>query len=140
MKDFGYCIWLVSNDENNVWEFKEKGFKTHLTIFKNLSYSASIKLFLSLEKQSIILEKKSLPKPIQDDGFYSLQYPIYFSDLNKTKKPGWWPNDAHISINYNYDEPFLKVKDNLNLPDKCEFNDIVLMKCIGHYSKWEKIL
>lgn len=140
MKDFGYCIWLVSDKLNNPWELQDKGFKTHVTMFKNLSYSESIKLFLSLEKQSIIVEKDCLVQQTQDDKFYSLQYPVYFSNLNKIKNPNWWPDDAHISIKYNYDEPFLKVKDNLNLPDKCEFNDVVLMKCTGHYKDWEKVL
>ena len=140
MKDFGYCIWLVSDKLNNPWELQDKGFKTHVTLFKNLSYSESIKLFLSLEKQSIIVEKDRLLQQTEDDKFYSLQYPIYFSNLNKIKKPDWWPDDAHISINYNYDEPFLNFKNNLNLTEKCEFNDIVLMKCTGHYREWEKVL
>ena len=49
MHDFGYCIWLVPEEDK--WDLPwTAGFETHITIYKSLSYFDALRLFLSLNQ------------------------------------------------------------------------------------------
>lgn len=136
MHNFGYCIWLVPEEDN--WDLPSKGFPTHITIFKHLSYFDAIRLFLSLSTKSIVVERSIDPIQTSEGGFHALQYPVVYSKLNKDEKPTWWPSDAHISVKYQYD---LEITDKHsgNLTDSCKFEKFAIMKCDGHYSKWMRL-
>ena len=64
-----------------------------------------------------------------ENGFNALYYLIEYSNKNKDEKPLWWPDNAHISIRYKYDEDFTSSEKNLNLINKtCEMKGLRLMK------------
>ena len=138
MHDFGYCIWLVSSD--NKWDFPDKGFRSHITLFKNLSSFDATRLFLSLQNENILVERENKLEETNTSDFYCLQFPVTFSSKNKQEKPPWWPIDAHISIKYNYNNPVNCIQSINNIPMECMFDEIIIMKCHGHYRNWSKIM
>ena len=136
MHNFGYCIWLLP--EENKWDLHSKGFPTHITIFKHLSYFDAIRLFLSLSTKSIVVERELDPIQTSENGFHAIQYPVIYSKLNKNEKPTWWPNDAHISLKYQYDSEITEALSE-RISESCRFNKFAIMKCDGHFSKWMRL-
>ena len=129
MYDFGYCIWLLPEQEN--WHLPDKGFLTHITIYKNLSYFDAIRLFLTIERTLNHINTS-------EDGFHALQYPVAYSKLNNDEKPIWWPNDAHISLKYQYDSEITDTRVE-TLSKSCKFEKFAIMKCNGHYNEWMRL-
>lgn len=136
MQDFGYCIWLVPEEDK--WDLPRKGFETHITIYKSLSYFDALRLFLSLSTTQIIVERDAEYNQTSEGGFQALQYPVVYSKLNKVEKPIWWPSDAHISVKYQYN---LEITDTHieKLSESCKFNKLIIMKCDGHFKTWTRL-
>ena len=137
MQNFGHCIWLVP--EENVWDLPEKGFQTHITIYKNLSSFDALRLFLSLSNKSIIIDRGTECIKTHENGFHALQYPVNYSKSNKEKQPAWWTKNQHVSVRYKYDS---QIKDTHveNMSIMCRFNKFIIMKCDGHFSEWSHIM
>ena len=134
MKEFGYCIWLVSNDDN--WHYPNKGFRTHLTIKSNLTLNDAKNFYKLLQKNPVVLKINSDLKKSVSDDFYALYYNVVF----KNNKPFWWPNDAHVSFKYKYNNDFSNEDKNFKIKNQeCLFNDIIIMNCNDHYSKWHQV-
>ena len=137
MQDFGYCIWLVPEEDK--WDLPwTAGFETHITIYKSLSYFDALRLFLSLSTKSIIVERGRDSIQTSENRFHALQYPVVYSKLNKGEKPTWWPNDAHISVKYKYDSEITDTPIT-KLSESCKFNKLIIMKCDGHFKTWTRL-
>ena len=138
MKNFGYCLWLVPGIRNKVINFTD-GFKPHITIKKNLTKFQSFEEFKKIylaEPIKFKLDDKYILS--EEDNFYALYYKV--SPL--VYKPLWWPEDAHISFRYKYDEPFTQneIDNTLNKYIKyLTFDTIEIRNCNGHFKNWEKI-
>ena len=134
MKNFEYCIWLVSNKDT--WKHSEKEFRTHMTIKSNLSLNEAKKIYKNINKSQYILK-------INSDLLYSVQdnfHALYYNVICKNDKPLWWPSDAHVSFKYNYDIDFSNEDKQFNINNKeCLFNDIIIMNCNNHYTNWYQI-
>ena len=140
MHDFGYCIWLVKNKEDYIWNFPNKGFETHITIKKNLIYEDCLKYYNLLRRYTVVVEKSDRVVQTHENNFYALQFSVIYSNLNVKDKPEWWPNDAHVTIKYKYDEKFMEsdIKQSV-ITKRCLFDKLIMVKCIGHYNDWEII-
>lgn len=136
MQDFGYCIWLVPEEDK--WDLPKKGFETHITIYKNLSYFDAIRLFLSLTNKTIIVERGSEYNQTSVNGFNALEYPVVYSKTNKDDPPIWWAKNPHISVRYQYDSEITDTHIG-NLSESCKFNKLIIMKCDGHFRTWTRL-
>ena len=135
---FNYCVWLIPRLKHS-WSRYTNGFQPHLTIKSKLSKSDAVLLYTKLR-----LDKPLKVKLVGDliyevkDGFHSLYYltePVY-----KNKKPEWYPENAHISFRYKYNETFSKseIKEVKNLikEKEAELTDFKLVYCNEHFLKW----
>ena len=136
MQDFGYCIWLVP--EKDKWDLPGKGFESHITIYKHLSYFDAIRLFLSLSNKTIIIDRGPEYNQTSVNGFYALEYPVVYSNTNKDDPPIWWSKDLHLSIRYKYDSEITDTHIE-KLSESCKFNKLIIMKCNGHFRTWTRL-
>lgn len=135
MKNFGYCIWLVNN--KSIWNYPNKGFRTHLTIKSNLTLDQAINIYNSIKKKPIILKINSDLLQSEEDNFYALYYNVKYIN---TDKPNWWPNNPHVSFKYKYNLEFSNDDKKFEIIHKeCLFDDIIIMNCNNHYSEWYQI-
>ena len=135
--DYNYCIWLINNKINN-WEKKEKGFLTHMSIKTHLKKNEAILLFNQIKKDIDFIKltiNSELIESNDESGFNALYY-----NVSGNKKFSWWPDNAHVSFHYKYNEAF-SIKDKEYKPKKnwCIFNDIIIMKCTGHHKDWTQL-
>ena len=141
--DFGYCIWLMCDKDSELSKLTN-GFDAHMSVKINLDEINGKEFFdyLSCDNnKSIIVD--IIPKKVMnyENGFNALYYLIEYSNKNKDEKPFWWPEHAHVSIRYKYDEDFTSSEKNLNLINKtCEMKGLRLMKCTGHHSIWKQVI
>ena len=137
MQDFGYCIWLVPEEDK--WDLPwTAGFETHITIYKSLSYFDAIRLFLSLSYKTIVIERVAEYNQTNVNGFYALEYPVVYSKTNKESPPIWWPKNPHISVKYKYDSEITDTPIT-KLSESCKFNKLIIMKCDGHFKTWTRL-
>ena len=102
MKDFGYCVWLIS--ENNSWYKFTNGFIPHITIKHSLSYSNALRLYLAIKPKDINVELDTPEVSVEKD-FWSLFYKLKPLE----NKPDWYPEKSHISFVYNYGKPITSI-------------------------------
>ena len=108
-----------------------------MTIKSHLTKKEALKLFNKINNiEPILLKLDSESLQTYDKtGFNALIYNVT-TDI----KPEWWPEDAHVSFQYKYNQKFtndeIKFKPYSN---ECFFNKIIVMKCTGHHNNWIKI-
>lgn len=136
MKDFGYCIWFIS--ENSSWYKFTNGFIPHITIKHSLSYSDALRLYLAINPKDINVELDNPEVSVEED-FWALYYKLKPLE----NKPDWYPNKAHISFIYNYNSPITSIHVNhlkqYLTPYNETFTKIALVYCKGHYKKWKML-
>lgn len=136
---FGRCLWLIP-DELSDWHNYTDGFTPHMTIKTNVTdkelefYRNNIDLNKSYEVELIddlIYEKKN--------NFHCLYFKVKLHGF----KPNWWPDNAHISLKYRYNNSITKKEIekiyNLVKNKKGILNSIKLMSCNTHYNFWKDI-
>jgi hypothetical protein len=137
--DFKYCIWLIF-DKNIELQKLTNSFRPHISIKTDLEENEANIIFKKIKndnkKFNIKLEKNIINS--KENNFYALYFNV---KLLYDIKPTWWPNDAHVSIKYNYNQPFSNEEINSINVKKLEYktDDIIIMKCTGHHSKWIRI-
>jgi hypothetical protein len=136
MKGFKYCIWAVP-ESGNEWYNYTNGFYPHITIKKNLSLDEAFLYFETriFKKTEITLKGDFISS--FNNGFSVLYIKVDHED----KKPDWWPEDAHVSFCYKYNEPFtnqLLEYYSKNIPrKKTLINKFILVRCDGDFINWK---
>ena len=134
MKNFEYCIWLVSNKDT--WKHSEKKFRTHMTIKSNLTLNEAKKIYKNINKGEYFLKIDSYLLSSMEENFNAM----YYNVVCKNNKPSWWPNNAHVSFKYKYNNDFSNEDKNFKIKDEeCLFNDIIIMNCNNHYQEWHQV-
>jgi len=138
MKDFKYCIWLCP-DANHHWNYFSHGFPAHVSLKTNLDYSTALNLFTKIKKQDIEVEFNNLMCD-EDKNLHSMFYTL----KSPKNKPDWWPKNAHIPFYYKYNQKILPdevyyLYSNLKYK-KGMLKNLFLVKCTGHFTKWQIIL
>ena len=133
---FNYCVWLIPNIKN-AWSKYVYGFHPHISIKTNLEKKEAIDYYksISLDKP---LKVKLVGEPVYEvkNKFHSL----YYCAKPVGKAPSWWPQGAHVSFRYRYNEPFSKFdikqfkKQTFELEEL--FTDIKVAYCNDHYRYW----
>lgn len=135
--DYKYCIWLVNNQKNN-WEKKDKGFQTHMSIKTHLDKNKAINFYNKIKKDINSIKLTISSKIIEskdDSGFNALYY-----NVKPDKEYYWWPENAHVSFQYKYNQEFTDdEKKYIPKINWCLFNQIKIIKCTNHHSKWEEL-
>ena len=71
------------------------------------------------------------------NGFCSLYINVDYED----NKPNWWPDDAHVSFCYKYNEPFTRGQleyYSTHMPrNKVLINKFLLVRCDGNFINWK---
>ncbi|RZD41434.1 MAG: hypothetical protein CXT73_04960 [Methanobacteriota archaeon] len=140
--DCGYCIWLLCEDDED-WSKRTNGFKAHMSICTHMTLTEALDMYSILEANaSMIVEAHPGQLIHYNKGFNALYYNIKYSVKNSAPKPWWWPNNAHVSLQYKYDEPFGNGETkSINLVDnECKMKDIIIMKCAGKHKTWKWIM
>lgn len=139
--NFGYCLWLLCEKGEELEKLAD-GFEAHMSILTHMNLTEAFDLYECLEKDTcIVVEVVSYKTITYEDGFNALYFKVNYSEDNEKKKPNWWPNDAHISIKYKYNEDFTQDEKKIKLFDnKCKMKGIKLMRCIGHHKDWRWIM
>ena len=138
MKNFGYCIWLTPDSEEDEWYSYTNGFEPHITILKYLNEEEAKKrkeLINDINMEITLVGE--LIECVEED-FNSLYYNVI-----SNKKVEWWPEDAHVSFNYSYKSISKKEQDEIKEKIKkrtTKFSKIKVKKCDGDYSLWNKII
>lgn len=149
MKNFGYCIWMIPNNEEYLNPYK-RGFSHHLSVKTEMTLSESIKFINSLKQNS---EFNSINVILGDaissyeDNFAAIEFTvhIYNDEIQEeqSENPWWWPDGAHISFEYQYDEPFslekLQEWNRIMKSKKITLSKFIIMKCDGSYLDWKKV-
>ena len=134
MKNFKYCIWLTPYDDNDEWYSYTNGFEPHITIFYYLDKQEAYKKIKLIHDYDINLTITDELIKLSEEGFNSLYYKV---SINKDLD--WWPENAHISFRYKYDDITEKEIDELKNKIKkktARFSKIKIKKCDGHFSYW----
>jgi len=135
MKSFKYCIWALP-EKGHEWYKYTNGFYPHITIISGLSLDEA---FLYFEKNYF---RKSYVTIRDFDscltgGFSALYANVDYVD----EKPTWWPDDAHVSFYYKYNESFTKEcleYYTKNMPrKKVKIGEFLLVRCDGNFMKWK---
>ena len=117
MHDFRYCVWLTT-DNDCMWSRYTNGFKPHLTIKSHLSFDEAFSLQNDGEGTS---PRGATPPDISSNFYESLEIYLDSSIINSKSPdfhalyfgarlgdsiitPHWWPEYAHVSFYYGYDE------------------------------------
>ncbi len=139
---FDYCIWLTS-EKNNELRKITKEFLPHVSIKTNLDSIKKAENFTKLMCINLpIIVDLDYMETTECNGFYALQINVNYSNKNKVKQPVWWPNRAHVSLLYKYHDP-INEKEIKNVWNKinnkeCIFDEIKIMRCNNHHTKWEE--
>ena len=139
MLNFGYCIWM-SPTKNHEWNLMTNGFNIHMSVKTNLNYQQSLD-FISNNKGDYNIEVKLIGNYIIDntDNFHSLFFDVECEGI----KPCWWPDDAHISLLYQYNKAFTEDQINHvinNLKNKSIIlNNMSINRCDGHFLQWQEV-
>ena len=140
MKDFKYCIWYTPKN-NHEWHKFTNGCPPHITIYYYLDKDEAIEKIKELQKYNLNIKLIGNLKQTCVDNFYALQYDVLLESNHS--KPEWFPDDAHVSFKYQYDNEFT-LSEITNLEKKINiksalFTDFKIVKCSGHYTKWMNI-
>ena len=141
--DYKFCVWLIP--ENPYWYKINKTVIPHLSIKTHLELADAINLHSALQKElnhktiNVLVDKNFLVS--NDDGFTSLEYPLYYSANNDKPKPDWWPEYAHMSLLYKYNEGVKEsekkyMNKNVNMRH-ARLGTPFIMSCKGHHRGWE---
>ncbi len=139
MENFKHCLWLIPTLEHE-WYTYTNNFNPHISIQTHIEEDDLYKYSHFLNKNIYIRVKLQSPLyQTSQNNFYALQCNVLIDD----PCPDWWPEDAHISFRYQYDKSFsddeIKDVEKLLIVRESIFDNIVLMKCEGHYSDWVKV-
>lgn len=139
LHDFKYCVWLTT-DSDCIWSSYTNDFKPHLTIKSHLSYDQAFSL------QNDISSCLHGPLQICLDGdiinskspdFHALSFRAKLGD--SVTLPHWWPEDAHVSFYYGYEDISESVTEDLVRTiqtKKAMFDKIEVKLCSGHFRGW----
>lgn len=140
MQGFGYCIWLMPEENSELYNFT-KGFNPHISLSTKNERLEGINKFLSLKKKSVKIKILENPIVTIDDDFNALQFNVKI--LNEELQLN--PTDSHISFIYRYNDN-IKLVEVIELVYSIDFNktyifeNYKLMYCNGHYKKWKELL
>tara|TARA_Y100000389_G_C17471158_1_gene531118 strand:- start:8701 stop:9150 length:450 start_codon:yes stop_codon:yes gene_type:complete len=144
MKSFGYAIWFLPSD--NYWNQFTCGFHPHVTIICNLSYSEARHIYSMIHSVHVDIELNNNPILYFKDNFGAMYYNVNIKEIknydgNIIEKPKWWPDDAHMSFIYEYNNPITKEQIS-KIPSfsySGQLSEIALVDCSEHYSEWKII-
>lgn len=139
--DFGYCLWLLCEPDEELSKLTN-GFEAHMSITTKLSLTEALDLYECLEKDTSIIVEVEHDKEISyDNGFNAIYFKVKYDEDNKKKKPQWWPENAHISVRYKYNNQFTRDELRMRIFDKkCKMRGLKIMKCVGHHDDWKWIM
>jgi hypothetical protein len=141
--DYKYCVWLIPEDR--YWYTINRTLTPHMSVKNHMKLSDALNLHSALQKE---INHKTIITMVDrnflisnDDGFTSLEYPLYYSANNATPKPDWWPSDAKMPLLYKYNEGVAeKEKKYMNTYVKrtfVKFGTPCIVSCKGHHREWK---
>lgn len=162
-KNFGYCVWLVFDNE---WNMFVDGFDAHMTVKSCMDdLDKAYALFARVIADLRVISKNGYNKfEIELSGncvtscekdFNALVYMIECHNIDGGIRK-WWPTNAHLSVCYKYNNmdsnldaenifsnDVMKNKDMLlnsgKIIRKNKVEAVRIMKCDGHYKNWKII-
>tara|TARA_B110000008_G_C16851556_1_gene516985 strand:- start:123 stop:554 length:432 start_codon:yes stop_codon:yes gene_type:complete len=139
--NFGYCLWLLCDKDEELEKIAD-GFEAHMSILTDLNLTEAFDLYECLEKNpSLVVEVDQYKSISYDNGFNTIYFKVKYDEDNERKKPNWWPDNAHISVKYKYNEDFTDGEKRIKIFDKkCKMKGIKLMRCTGHHKDWRWIM
>ena len=147
MRDFKFCVWLVP-EENSEWHKYVEGFVPHMTVKSRIEDKMEALQLFKLIVASFILSSKCRLKMVDklrstySEGFSALEFPVECESGNRSSdRELWWPDGAHVSVSYKYNEMFDE-KDRNKYEKKIVIRsalvgEIRVMKCTGHFRDWK---
>lgn len=141
--DYKYCVWLIPEDK--YWYNINRTITPHLSIKTNMGLADAINLHNALLQElghktiQVFVDKNSLIT--NDDNHVSLEYNLYYSNNNVKDKPVWWPNNAHMSLLYKYNDGvtenekrYMNKRVNRTF---ARFGTPCIVCCKGHHREWK---
>lgn len=142
--NYKYCVWLLP--QGNYWYNINKSIVPHMSVKTHLNLSDALNLHSALKKSlnhrgiNVLMDRKFVIDS-NNNGFTALEYMLYYSADNIKKKPEWWPENAHMSFIYKYNQDISE--NEKKYMKKCvnrsflTFGNPCIVLCKGHHTKWE---
>lgn len=136
MKNFNYCIWITSKNENKYKNFTN-GFQLHMTLNSHLTKLQAEDLI----KKYQLNENKNISIVLSEKLYYTEEKEFYALHKKVIKIDDFdLPNNAHISFYYSYipisDNIYNYVKDKISTLDKIFFDTVLIKLCNNHFLSW----
>lgn len=151
MKDFKFCVWLVP-EENSEWHKYVDGFIPHMTVRSGIETEKDALKLFKLVVAGFILSSKCRLKMVDglrstsSEGFSALEFSVIRDGDgggdggDSDEKALWWPDGAHVSVAYKYDEVFGEKERNEYekkiVVRSALIGEVRVMKCTGHFRDW----
>jgi len=136
MECFGYCIWALPEYNTECYNYTD-GFYPHISIKKYLSLDEAYLYFQNMYFEPTDIYISDLLVPFNTSvNFCGLYYDVYTNNI-----PSWWPENAHMSLNYRYDNPYTKNEIEFFSTKiqnkKITINKFMIVRCDGHFKNWK---